>query len=74
MFELEENEVFETEKQDGPVIASDIQLNTTENESTRHDRKLADLYGGTYVVTATVYNDDSRTKICHRATTRVRVL
>ena len=74
MSDLGEDEFFEPEKQDGPVLTSDIQLNTTESESTRHDRRLAGIYGGTYVVTATVYVDDSRAKVCHRATTRVKVL
>ena len=62
----------EPDKQDGPVPGSLIQLDGA-NERIRHDRKFADLYGGQYELTATVYADEARKKICGRATALVVV-
>ena len=62
----------EPDMQDGPVPASLIQLDGA-NERIRHDRKFADLYGGAYELTATVYADEARKKVCGRSTARVTI-
>jgi hypothetical protein len=62
----------EPDKRDGPVGGSLVSLDG-EQERIRHDRKLRDLYGGTYLVTATAYADEARKKVCGRATARVIV-
>lgn len=65
-------DLADPESQDGPVPASLIQLDGA-NERIRHDRKFADLYGGSYLLTATVYADEARRKVCGRAIARVTI-
>lgn len=62
----------EPEKQNGAIGSSERSLDG-ERERIRHDTKLNGLSGGMYEVISTVYRDESRKKVCGRATARVMV-
>ena len=62
----------EPDKQDGP-LGSSMALLDGAQERIRHDRKLHGLSGGTYTVTASVYADYDRKKLCGRAATMVTI-
>lgn len=60
------------EPQNGSV-GSEVRNLNGELERIRQDVKLAHLEGGTFLVSATVYTDESRKTICGRASARVTV-
>jgi hypothetical protein len=62
----------EPDKQDG-AIGSSVRSLDGERERYRHDVKLHHLEGGTYLITSTVYTDESRKKVCGRASARVTI-
>lgn len=62
----------EPPKQNGAVGSSERSLNGAE-QPIRNDTKMHHLEGGTYLVTASVYTDESKKKLCGRATARVTI-
>lgn len=55
------------------AVGSEVRTLNGERERIRQDVKLAHLEGGTFLVTATVYTDESRKRVCGRASARVVV-
>lgn len=68
-----DDDPFEPDLQDG-AVGSSLRSLDGERERFRHEVKLHHLEGGTYEVVSTVYADESRKKVCGRATARVKVL
>jgi hypothetical protein len=60
------------DKQDGAVGSSLRSLNGADERVT-HSVKMHHLEGGAYLVQSIVYTDESRKKVCGRATTRVTI-
>lgn len=60
----------EIEEQNGPIGSWQSDVNGDKGH-VRTDVKMTHLFGGTYVVTATVFTDEARKHVCGRATTRV---
>ena len=63
----------DVEQHDGSIGSEERSLMGVEQPTRLEDFKLHRLEGGTFLVTATVYMDEDRTRACGRATARVIV-
>lgn len=70
--DLDEDTPFDPDPQNG-AIGSEVRSLNGERERIRQDVKMAHLEGGTYEIVSTVYADESRKKICGRASALVMI-
>jgi hypothetical protein len=68
----QDDPLHEPDKQDGAVGSSVRSLNGAD-ERVMHSVKMHHLEGGTYEIRSVVYSDESRKKVCGRASARVTI-